>query len=144
MNGVYDLGNPGDALRILQKYDNDVTGAAFPVDKYWMLDGVIGNFSELITLARSLSSSKTPEQLWLEVENEWGEFLEIREKMSVSTNAIQRAQLVPYYLDELADVYWNLAKFDAFSNQERTPAQRMLISEIEQQKTFGENIFTLA
>ena len=56
-------------------------------------------------------------------------------KMSVSTNAIQRAQLVPYYLDELADVYWNLAKFDAFSNQERTPAQRMLISEIiEQQK----------
>ena len=144
MNGVYDLGNPGDALRILQKYDNDVTGAAFPVDKYWMLDGVIGNFSELITLARSLSSSKTPEQLWLEVENEWGEFLEIREKMSVSTNAIQRAQLVPYYLDELADVYWNLAKFDAFSNQERTPAQRMFISEIEQQKTFGENIFTLA
>ncbi len=144
MNGVYDLGNPGDALRILQKYDNDITGATFPVDKYWMLDSVVSNFLELIVLARSLSSSKSPEQLWREVENEWGEFLEIREKMSVAPDVIQRAQLVPYYLDELADVYWNLAKFDAFSNQERTPEQRMLISEIEQQKTFGENIFTWA
>ena len=109
-----------------------------------MLDSVVSNFSELIALARLLSSSKSPEQLWREVENEWGEFLEIREKMSVASDAIQRAQLVPYYLDELADVYWNLAKFDVFSNQEMTSAQRMLISEIEQQKTFGENIFTWA
>lgn len=143
-NGVYDLGNPGDALRILQKYENDITRAAFPVDKYWMIDSVVSNFLELIALARLLSSSKSPEQLWREVENEWGEFLEIREKMSVASDAIQRAQLVPYYLDELADVYWNLAKFDVFSNQEKTSEQRMLISEIEQQKTFGENIFTLS
>lgn len=143
-NGIYDLGNPGDALRILQKYENDIARAAFPVDKYWMLDSVVSNFLELIALARSLSSLKSPEQLWREVENEWGEFLEIREKMSVAPDAIQRAQLVPYYLDELADVYWNLAKFDVFSNQEMTSVQRMLISEIEQQKTFGENIFTWA
>ena len=96
--------------------------------------------TKLTLLAQSLSSPKAPEKLWDEVLQEWAEFLEIRDMMSRASNEIKKAQLKPYYYDELADVVWNVSKFEAFSDAPKTPEQIALIEQVNQQKTFGEDI----
>lgn len=74
-------------------------------------------------LARELSSQKSPDELWSAIQDEWRELQEVVAKMQQQTDRIQRTKLLPLYLDELADVWWNFAKYVAFSPESMNDIQ---------------------
>lgn len=98
------------------------------------------NPEELTTLARELSSPKDTEKLWQEVQNEWAEFFEQEARMTNAKDSIERRQILPYYLDELADVWWNIAKLRAFSDAGLTAEQQEIITQAEKKRTYGDTI----
>lgn len=95
-------------------------------------------------LAEALSSPKTPDNLWIAVMDEWWELQEITEKIRATKFPVEKQKLIPYYLDELADVYWNLAKWVAFSLAEAKPAQEKFIQDVVQMKTYWVDIVSRA
>lgn len=95
-------------------------------------------------LAGQLSSPKTPEDLWGAVMDEWWELQEIATKIQATKSAVEKQRLIPYYLDELADVYWNLAKWVTFSQIEAIPEQENFIQDVNQMKTYWGDIVARA
>lgn len=103
-------------------------------DSLWMLQ----------KLTEQLSSPKTPDKLWGAVMDEWWELQEITTKIQATKSAVERQKLIPYYLDELADVYWNLAKWFTFSQTGTVAEQEKFIQDVFQMKTYWVDIVARA
>lgn len=95
-------------------------------------------------LVEQLSSLKAPDKLWGAVMDEWWELQEIATRIQATKAAVEKQKLTPYYLDELADVYWNLAKLVTFSQTEVTPEQEKFIQDVILMKTYWVNIVARA
>lgn len=95
-------------------------------------------------LAEQLSSPKTPDKLWGAVMDEWWELQEIATKIQTTKDVVKKQKLIPYYLDELADVYWNLAKWFTFSQTGTVAEQEKFIQDVFHTKTYCVDIVARA